>query len=151
MSLQLKVREALKIAMKDKDQVALDTLRAVLAACTNEAIALGKSPQEELSDEQLLVVIKRLVKQRKDAIDQYTQAGRADLIAAEQAQLYILEQYLPAAMSEADIKIIAVKKKEELGITDKSKAGILVGAVMKELAGQADGTFVKKVVDSLFG
>lgn len=150
MSLQQKIREALKVAMKDKDQVALDTLRAALAAFTNEAIALGKSPQEELSDEQAVVVVKRLVKQRNDAIAQYTQAGRADLIAAEQAQSFILEQYLPAPLAESDIRAIAVKKQAELGIVDKAKVGILVGAVMKEVGGQADGSVVKKIVEGLW-
>lgn len=150
MSLQLKVREALKVAMKEKDQVALDTLRAALAAFTNEAITLGRSPQEELPDEQVAVVMKRLVKQRKDAIEQYTQAGRADLMAAEQAQSYILEQYLPESLSEQDIRAIAVRKQSEMGAMDKTKSGILVGAVMKEVGGQADGAVVKKVVDSLF-
>lgn len=150
MSLQLKIREALKTAMKEKDQTKLDTLRAALAAFTNEAIALGKSPQEELTDEQALVVIKRLMKQRKDAIDQYTAGGRADLIAAEQSQIYVLEQYVPAPMAEADIHAIAVRRRNELAITDKSKIGILIGAVMKEVGTQADGTAVKKVVESLW-
>lgn len=151
MSLQAKIREALKEAMKQKDQTALDTLRAALATFTNEAITLGKSPQEELSDEQALAVLRRLVKQRKDAIDQYTTGGRADLIAAEQAQIYILEQYLPAPLSETDIRSIAIRKQAELGMTDKSKAGILVGAVMKEVGAQADGMTVKRIVESLWG
>jgi uncharacterized protein len=151
MSLQAKIREALKEAMKQKDQTALDTLRAALATFTNEAITLGKSPQEELSDEQALAVLRRLVKQRKDAIDQYTAGGRADLIAAEQAQIYILEQYLPAPLSETDIRSIAIRKQAELGMTDKSKAGILVGAVMKEVGAQADGMTVKRIVESLWG
>ncbi len=150
MNLQPKIREALKVAMKEKDQNALDTLRAALAAFTNEAIALGKSPQEELPDEQALSVIRRLIKQRKDAIAQYTTGGRADLIAAEQSQIYVLEQYMPQSMSEADIHVIAVRKRNELAITDKSKIGILIGAVMKEVGTQADGSVVKKVVESLW-
>lgn len=150
MSIQSQVREQLKTAMKEKDQVALDTLRAVLSACTNELVATGKTPQDELDDAGALKVIGRLVKQRKDAIEQFTGAGRADLVAAEQAQLYILENFLPEQLSEEKIRAIAVAKQAELGHTDKSKAGILVGAVMKEIGGQADGAVVKKVVESLF-
>ena len=150
MTLQEKVRENLKEAMKEKDQTKLDTLRAVLAACTNEAISLGKTPQEPLTDEQTSAVIRRLIKQRKDAIDQYTTGGRADLIAAEQSQIWILEQYLPAPLADADIRQIAIRKKIEMEITDKAKSGILVGAVMKEVGSAADGGTVKRIVEELF-
>lgn len=150
MSLQAKIRGALKEAMIEKDQTKLDTLRAALAAFTNEAISLGKSPQEELSDDQAITVIKRLIKQRKDSIEQYTKAGRADLMAAEQAQIWLLEQYVPEPMSEADIHAVAVRKRNELAITDKSKMGILIGAVVKEIGTQADGSVVKKIVEGLW-
>lgn len=150
MELQAKIRDDLKVAMREKDQVKLDTLRAVLAACTNETIALGKTPQDPLDDEQVLAVVRRLIKQRKDAVAQYTAGGRADLIASEQAQLWVLEQYLPAPMAQADIKQVAIRRKEELQITDKSKIGILVGAVMREIGNVSDGATVKRIVDELF-
>lgn len=149
-SIQQTVREQLKAAMKEKDQVALDTLRGVIAGFTNELVALGKTPQEEAGDADAIKVITRLVKQRKDSIAQFTSAGRADLVAGEQAQLFILEQFLPEQLSEEKIRAIAVAKQTELGMTDKTKAGILVGAVMKEVGGQADGGLVKKIVESLF-
>ncbi len=149
-SIQQTVRDQLKSAMKDKDQVALDTLRGVIAGFTNELVALGKSPQEEIADVDALKVVGRLVKQRKDSIAQFTSAGRADLVAGEQAQLYILEQFLPEQFSEEKIRAIAVVKQTELGHTDKAKLGVLVGAVMKEVGSQADGAVVKKVVESLF-
>lgn len=149
-SIQETVREQLKTAMREKDQTALDTLRAVVAGFTNELVALGKSPQEAVDDATALKVITRLVKQRKDAMSQFTDAGRADLVAGEQAQLYILEQFLPEQLSEEKIRAIAVAKQTELGQIDKTKMGILVGAVMKEVGGQADGAVVKKVVESLF-
>jgi uncharacterized protein YqeY len=148
--LQSQVREKLKIAMKEKDQVGLDTLRAVLAACTNELVAQGKTPQEELDDAGIIKVVARLIKQRKDSIEQFTSAGRADLVAGEQAQIYVLEQFMPEQFSEERIRSIAVAKQAELGHTDKSKMGQLVGAVMKEVGTNADGATVKKVVESLF-
>ncbi len=149
-TLQEQIREKLKTAMKEKDQTALDTLRAVLASCTNELVATGKTPQESLDDTAVLKVIGRLVKQRKDSIEQFTSGGRADLVAGEQAQLWILEQFMPEQMSEEKIRAVAIAKQTELGQMDKSKSGILVGAVMKELGGQADGAVVKKVVEGLF-
>ncbi len=144
------IREKLKDAMRAKDQTALDTYRGLITAFTNELVAAGKTPQDEVSDDIALSVIKKTIKQRKDAIAQFDGAGRTDLADADRAQLALLEVFMPAQMSEADIKAIAEKKKAELGVTDTSKLGILVGAVMKECAGNADGVLVKKVVEDLF-
>ncbi len=144
------IREKLKDAMRNKDQTALDTYRGLITAFTNELVAAGKTPQDEVSDDIALSVIKKTIKQRKDAIAQFDAAGRTDLADADRAQLALLEVFMPAQMSEADIKAIAEKKKAELGVTDTSKLGILVGAVMKECAGNADGVLVKKVVEDLF-
>lgn len=136
--------------MRAKDQIALDTLRSVLSGCTSELVASGKTPQETITDDIVLKVITKLVKQRKDAIAQFKAGGREDLASSEQAELSVLEAYLPEQMSEDAVRAIAVQKKEALGIVDKAKAGILTGAVMKAIAGQADGMLVKNVVDSLF-
>lgn len=145
-----KVREELKNAMRLKDQIALDTLRAVISGFTNELVSTGKNPQETISDDVAITVIKKLVKQRKDSIVQFESAGRFELVEAEKAQLQVLEKYLPEQLSEEDILKIAQTKKTELNILDKSKSGILTGIIMKEVAGNADGALVKKVVDSLF-
>lgn len=144
------IREKLKDAMRAKDQTALDTYRGLITAFTNELVAAGKTPQDEVTDDIALSVIKKTIKQRKDAIAQFDAAGRTDLADADRAQLALLEVFMPAQMSEVDIKVIAEKKKAELGVTDTSKLGVLVGAVMKECAGNADGVLVKKVVEDLF-
>jgi uncharacterized protein YqeY len=144
------IREKLKDAMRSKDQVALDTYRGILSAFTNELVAAGKTPQDEVTDDIALSVIKRTIKQRKDAIQQFEAAARKDLADDDKAQLALLEVFMPAQMGEAEIKAIAEKKKAELGMTDTSKLGILVGAVMKETAGNADGQLVKKIVEDLF-
>lgn len=133
-------------AMRAKDRVRLTTLRGVLAAFTNEAVALKRTPKDKLSDTEATAVIKRLVKQRKDSIEQFEKGGRADLAENEKAELKILEGYLPAQMSEEQVREIVLKKKEEMG-ADKSKMGIFMGAVIKEIADQADGALVKKVVE----
>ncbi|MCA9362011.1 GatB/YqeY domain-containing protein, partial [Candidatus Kaiserbacteria bacterium] len=97
-----------------------------------------------------LAVIKRLAKQRKESITQYEAANRPELAVPEKEELAVLESYLPQLMSQDEIRPIAEAKKVELGIEDKGKLGMLVGAVMKELAGKADGGDVKQVVESLF-
>ena len=136
-------------AMKAKDVVKLQTLRGLLSAFTNELVNLKRTPQDTLSDEEVLAVIRRAVKQRKDSIEQFVAGGRPELAGDEKAELAVLETYLPALMSEEDVMKIALAKKEEMGEIDKSKAGQFMGMLMKDLKGKADGDVVKKVVDSL--
>lgn len=150
MTLHESLRESLKEALKAKDAVKLRTVRSVITACTNELVATGKTPQDQLDDAGVLAVIKRLAKQRKESIMQYEAANRPELAEPEKEELTVLEAYLPTLMSQEEIRPIAEVKKAELGINDKSKMGMLVGAVMKELAGKADGGDVKVVVESLF-
>lgn len=144
------IRDQLKTAMREKNQVVLDTLRGVVSAVTNELVANGKTPQDDADDALVQKVIAKLVKQRRDAIAQFEAGGRTDLAENEKAQLALLEKFLPAQMSDDDIRAIAERKKAELGITDNAKVGILTGAVMKEVAGAADGGRVKAIVESLF-
>ena len=148
--IQTQIKEEIKKAMLARDTVRLNTLRGLSAAFTNELVAKGMKPQDELSDENCLAVIKRLVKQRKDSIGQFKAGGRQDLVESETAELAILETLLPKMMSQDEIRKIAESKKAELGITDKTKLGMLIGAVLKETKGQADGGDVKIVVESLF-
>ncbi len=150
MSLQQSIKDQIKQAMLAKDAVRLEVLRGISAACMNELVAKGRKPQDELTDEETLAVITRLAKQRKDSIDQFTKGGRMDLVAEEQSQYAVLETFLPTMMSQDEIRPIAQAKKETLGVTDKSGLGKLVGAVMSELKGRADGADVKAVVESLF-
>lgn len=150
MSLHEEIRTSLKDALKAKDAVRLRTVRSILTAFTNELVATGKTPQDIITDENGLAVIKRLAKQRKDSIEQYESASRNDLSEPEREELAVLETYLPTLMSQEAILPVAQAKKAELGVDDKSKMGILVGAVMKELGGKADGADVKKVVEGLF-
>ncbi|MFA6270374.1 MAG: GatB/YqeY domain-containing protein [Candidatus Paceibacterota bacterium] len=144
-----KIQNQIPDAMRAKDEVRLTTLRGVLAAFTNEVMNLKRKPQDKLSDEEAIAVIRRLVKQRKDSIEQFEKGGRKDLAENEKAEMKILEEFLPAQMSENQIEKIAKLKIEELKITDKSKVGILIGAIIKETQGNADGSMVKKIVNSL--
>jgi uncharacterized protein YqeY len=135
--------------MKGHEAVRLSVLRGLVSACTNELITLKRKPIEELSDEEVLNVIRRGVKQRKDSIEQFTKGGRMDLVESEKAELTILETYLPKMMSEEEVMTFAQSKMNELGNIDKSKMGMFMGTLMKELKGKADGDIVKTVVDKL--
>ncbi|MCB9815668.1 GatB/YqeY domain-containing protein [Candidatus Nomurabacteria bacterium] len=150
MSLHETIKGELKESMKAKDAVKLRTVRSMLTAFMNEMVATGRTPQDMLKDEEVLAVIKRLAKQRKESITQYETNARPELAEPEKEELAVLESYLPKLMSQDEIRPIAEAKKAELGINDKSKMGMLVGGVMKELAGKADGGDVKVVVESLF-
>lgn len=150
MALHEQIRGELKEAMKAKDEVRLTVVRGMLTAFTNELVAGGQKPQEMLDDEKALAVITRLAKQRKDSIAQFKAGNREDLATVEEAELAVLSTYLPTMMSQDAIRPLAEAKKVELGITDKAKVGMLLGALMKDLKGKADGSDVKTVVDSLF-
>jgi hypothetical protein len=149
MELHTKIKEELKTAMKAHDEVKLRTVRSMLTAFTNELVATGKKPQDVLDDAGVLSVIKRLAKQRKDSISQFEAGGRTDLATIEKDELAVLESYLPQMMSQDEIRPIVEKKIAELGAVDKSKMGMLIGSLMKELQGKADGADVKAVVESL--
>jgi hypothetical protein len=149
MTIQTDIKEQMKEAMKAKDTVKLGVVRGLSSAFTNELVKLGKMPQDELSDEDALAVIRRAVKQRKDSIEQFVTGGRPELAEDEKAELAILETYLPAMMSKEDVMTIAKAKMTEMGAIDKSKAGMFMGTLMKDLKGKADGDVVKAVVDEL--
>jgi len=148
--LQKQIKEGIKISLLSKDTIRLNVLRSLLAAFTNELIATKRKPQEELSDEEVIAVIRRTVKQRKDSIEQFRNGGRDDLVATEEEELKILEAYMPKMMSKENVLKKVVEMKERLGIIDKSKIGQLIGATMKELNNTADGNDVKEAAESLF-
>lgn len=137
-------------AMKAKDALKLSVLRGALTAFTNELVAKGMKPTDELSDADALTVLKRMGKQRKDSIEQFTNGNRPELAQKEADELKIIESYLPQMASREEIERVAKAKKDELGVTDASGIGKLTGAVMKELGGNADGNDVKAVLASLF-
>ena len=144
------IKNKIKEAMMRKDAVMLKTTRAMVAAFTNELVSKNRKPNEMLSDEEALVVIIRLAKQRKDSIEQFEKGGREDLVNEERAELAVLETYLPKMIERSEVERIAKMKKAELRIDDPAKKGMLMSALMKDLKGKTDGSLVKEVVDSLF-
>lgn len=150
MTLQEQIKEHMKDAMRAKEELKKTTLRGLMSAFTNELVAQGKMPTDTLSDEDVLKVITREAKRRKDSIQQFTEGGNEEMAADEKAELLILENYLPELMSEEEIMNFASAKKEAMGISDPSEKGKFIGSLMGELQGKADGALVKQVVDQLF-
>ena len=151
MTLHETIRGNIKTAMMAKDAVRLEVMRGLVTAFTNELVTKGKMPTDMLTDEETLAVITRIAKQRKDSITQFESAGRTDLVEEDTAQLKILEEFLPTLMSEGEIETFVKAKISEMGEVDKSKMGMFLGTLMKDLKGKADGAMVKGVVEKLLG
>ena len=143
------IKSQMIAAMKAKDQLRVDTLRGAMAAFTNELVAKGRKPTEELTNDEAIAVLKRLGKQRTDAVEQYTRGNRPELAEKEAAEKKIIEEFLPQMASREEIERVACAKKDELGVVDSSGIGKLIGVVMKEFAGRADGNMVKEAVARL--
>ena len=163
MSIHSTIREALKPAMLSKDAIRLQVIRGLLASFTNELIA-KKSTDKELDDAGAASLINRAIKQRKDSIEQFTKGGRVDLADAEKLELSILETFAPQTMPKDEIRNFVENYFKNAGVTtgaetgavvgaDKNpaKSGQLVGAIMKELKGKANGADVKEVVEAVLG
>ena len=140
MSLRQEIFSTRDNAMKNKDVAALSTLRVLCSEIKNAEIAA----QSELSDEDIQKVIARQVKQLKDAVVDFASAGRDDLVAKNNAEIALLEQYLPAQLSDEQIQAQVDTVIAELG--ENADMGRTMGAVMKRVAGQADGNRVRAFV-----
>lgn len=149
MTIHQSIKGSIPDAMRAKDEVRLRTVRSLVTVMTNEVVSKKRKPDEFLTDEEALVVLKRAANQRKDSIEQFTSAGRAELAEPELLELAIINSYLPTLMSREEIATIVSAKLTELGPVDASGAGKFMGLVMKELAGRADGPEVKSVIDEL--
>ena len=147
MSLQTKVMEALKEAMKAKDTVALESLRAIKSAILLARTEAGAS--EELSEADELKLLQKLVKQRKDSAALYTQQGRNDLAEPELAQMAVIEKFLPAQLSEAEVEEALKGIIAQVGATSPKDMGKVMGAATKQLAGKADGKLISDIVKKL--
>ena len=147
MSLQTKVMEALKEAMKAKDTVALESLRAIKSAILLARTEAGAS--EELSEADELKLLQKLVKQRKDSAALYTQQGRNDLAEPELAQMTVIEKFLPAQLSEAEVEEALKGIIAQVGATSPKDMGKVMGAATKQLAGKADGKLISDIVKKI--
>jgi uncharacterized protein YqeY len=149
MALHENLKKEIPDAMRAHDEVKLRTLRSLVTAMTNEVVAKKRKPDEFLTDDEALAVLKRAANQRRDSIEQFEKATRFELAEPEKAELAIIESYLPTLMSREAIEEVVRAKMTETGTSSKAEAGKFTGLIMKELKGQADGADVKAVVDNL--
>ena len=147
MSLQTQIMDELKAAMKAKDTVALESLRAVKSALLLAQTESGS--KEELSSEDEIKLLQRLVKQRKDSANIFTEQGRPDLAEPELLQAAVIEKFLPAQLSEAEVEAVIAKILAENGLSGMAAMGKVMGLASAELAGQADGKTISTVVKKL--
>lgn len=147
MSLQTKVMEALKEAMKAKDTVALESLRAIKSAILLAKTEAGAA--EELSEADELKLLQKLVKQRKDSAALYAQQGRNDLAEPELAQMAVIEKFLPAQLSEAEVETALRGIINQVGATTPKDMGKVMGVATKQLAGKSDGKLISEIVKRL--
>ena len=147
MSLQAKITEEIKNAMRAKDTVALESLRAVKSAILLAQTESGA--KEELSEDEEIKILQRLVKQRKDSAAIYNEQGRDDLAQPEIDQAAVIEKFLPAQLSEADIEIVVEKIISEGNLGGMANMGKVMGLASQKLAGQADGKTISLVVKRL--
>jgi uncharacterized protein YqeY len=145
MSLLENIRKDMLNASKQGDDITVDILKLVIADIRNEQIALDK----ELTDEDVLKVLRKQEKKIKDSIEQYTKMERDDLVSRESAQLKVIEKYLPSLMSEEEITKIVSRVIADSKASGIQSMGLVMGSVMKELNGKADGNLVKDVVGKL--
>lgn len=148
MALKEKLMEDFKDAMKSKDEVKKNTINLARAAIKQVEV----DTRTELKDEDILPIIAKQVKMRKDALADFEKGGRTDLIEAYKKEIEILEVYLPAQLTEDEIRVVVESTAKELGIDEgKQNMGKLMGPVMAKVKGQADGGAVKKVVMEFLG
>ena len=147
MSLQKNIMVKMKEAMKSKDKIALESLRAVKSAILLAQTETGST--EELTEDQEIKLLQKLVKQRKDSATLYTEQGRADLAEPEIAQAAIIEQFLPEQLSEDELKAIISEIVKKTGASSMADMGKVMGMASGQLAGKADGKAISSAVKAL--
>ncbi len=142
MNLSERLNEDMKQAMKSRDKFKLSTIRMIRSTIMNLEIDLKRT----LDDSEVLDILGREIKQRKDALQEFEKAGRDDLAASAKAEIEIVGQYLPAQLSEEEIKVIVQQTIHETGASSKAEMGKLMSALMPKVKGLADGKLVNQVV-----
>ncbi|GAJ25487.1 transamidase GatB domain protein [Liquorilactobacillus sucicola DSM 21376 = JCM 15457] len=145
MSLLDSLNNDLKAAMKAHDKKTLSTVRMLKSAATNEQIKVGHT----LTSDEEIAVLSRELKQRKDSVAEFSAAGREDLVPGLEKEIEVVQRYLPKQLGEDEVKTIVRETIQRVGATSKADFGKVMGAVMPQVKGQADGKLVNSVVKSL--
>lgn len=146
MSLQDKINEEIKTAMRAKDTVSLESLRAVKSALL---LLQTDSGAKEITQDDEIKLLQRLVKQRKDSASIFTEQGRPDLAEPELQQAAVIEKFLPAQLSEEEVEAVVAKIIAETGASGMASMGKVMGQASAELAGKADGKTISTIVKKL--
>ncbi len=147
MGLKEQIMQDMKEAMKSKDSLKVSTLRLLISEIKNKEI----EKRGELSDDEILAVIQKAVKQRKESIEKYKEAGRTDLAEKEEKELKILESYLPQPLSKEELEAIIEEAIKETGATTPKDMGKVMKVVMPKVRGRADGKLVNQMVREKLG
>ena len=139
------IRSEMTTAMRERDTQRRDTLRLLIAALDNARIAAGR----ELSDDDAIVALQREAKQRRESIDEYRKGARDDLAEAEQAELVIIEAYLPSQLGEDELRAMAREVIAESGASGPGDLGAVMGPLMQRVRGRADGRQANAIVREL--
>lgn len=146
MSLETTMNSAIVVAMKAKDKVALDSLRAVKAQIL---LLKTESKGAEVTEEQEIAILQRMVKQRKDSFEQFSAQGRTDLAEVETAQIKVIEEYLPKQLTDEELQAEVEKYIAETGASSIKEMGKVIGLASKNLAGKAEGKRISEMVKKL--
>ena len=147
MSLETNIMDEMKNALRAKDTIALEALRAIKSGIILAKTEAGASDVLAADDE--IKLLQRLVKQRKDSATIYTEQGRADLAEPELAQVAVIEKFLPAQLSEAEVETIVAKIIADNGFSGMAAMGQVMGMASKELVGKTDGKTISTIVKKL--
>ena len=147
MSLQTKIMDVMKDAMRSKDTVALEALRAIKSELLLAQTATGS--KEEISEADEIKILQRLVKMRKDSAEIFTTQNRPDLAEPELAQIAVIEQFLPAQLSEDEVEAIVAKIISETGAAGIASMGKVMGLASAQIGGQAEGKTISAIVKKL--
>lgn len=148
MTLEEKIEKEFKTAMKERAAVKVSTLRMLKADMNN--VKLDKN-KKTLTDEELIKIVQRQVKQHKESIEQFEKGKRGDLVEKEKQELKILEGYMPEGCSPEELRRIIEETLEELGAKSKSDFGRVVKTVMGKVKGRADGKTVSQIISGMLG
>ena len=146
MSLRERIDAEIKTAMKSKDKVRLETVRGIKKFILEKEVSLRPSGQDTLTEAQELEILMQIAKQRRDSIEQYRKGGREDLVAQEEAELVILEEYLPPQMSDEEVSKVVDEVIASVGATSAKEIGKVMGKAMQQLKGKADGNKIQDMV-----
>ena len=148
--LSQQITEDMKNAMREKNTLALGAIRMLKSAIKNAAIEKGGA-DAELTDPEIITVIRREVKKRQDSVEQYTTAGRMELVEQEEAEIAVLNGYLPEPLSEPDLLAIIDAAIAETGATSRKEMGAVMKLVQDRTAGRADGKTLSQAVMAKLG